>query len=190
MPLARAGWDVIATDLSLPMIMATAARAADERISDRLRVLLAPMDGLPFRSGCFDFIVAHGIWNLARSGVEFRRAAQEAARVARPGAALFLFTFSRSTLEETVTPLAGESFVFTQFSGQPQCFLTSGQVVGELGAVGFEPDSALPLHELNKRPRGALIASNAPVVWEGLFRFDGYSHDTSGPAEAGPSRSL
>jgi len=170
-PLARAGWNVIATDLSLPMIMATAARAAEGRVRDRLRVLLAPMDDLPFPSRCFDFIVAHGIWNLARSGIEFRRAVQEAARVARPDAGLFLFTFSRSTLEETATPVADESFVFTQFSGQPQCFLTSEQVISELGAVGFEPDTALPLHELNKRPPGALITGSAPVIWEGLFRF-------------------
>jgi hypothetical protein len=100
----------------------------------------------------------------------------EAARVARPGAGLFLFTFSRSTLEETATSLAGEPFVFTQFSGQPQCFLTSEQVISELGAVGFEPDSALPLHELNTRPPDALIAGSAPVIWEGLFRFEGNPH--------------
>ena len=148
-PLARAGWNVIATDLSLPMIMATAARAAEGRVRDRLRVLLAPMDDLPFPSRCFDFIVAHGIWNLARSGIEFRRAVQEAARVARPEAGLFLFTFSRSTLEETATPVADESFVFTQFSGQPQCFLTERQLVAEMGAAGFVPDAAVPLTEYN-----------------------------------------
>ena len=185
LPLARAGWNVIATDLSLPMVMAAAAGAADGRVSDRLRVLLAPMDRLPFPSRCFDFIVAHGIWNLARSGVEFRRAVQEAARVARLDAGLFVFTFSRGTLEETATPVAGEEFVFTQFSGQPQCFLTEAEVLSELGAVGFEPDNSLLLHELNKRPPGALIASNAPVIWEGFFRFKGDSRGTSGPAEAG-----
>jgi hypothetical protein len=43
-------------------------------------------------------VVAHGIWNLARTTTEFRRAIAEAARVARPGACLFVFTFSRTTL--------------------------------------------------------------------------------------------
>ena len=37
-------------------------------------------------------------------------------------------------------PVAGEPFVFTQFSGQPQCFLTESQLVSELGIVGFTPD--------------------------------------------------
>ena len=78
------------------------------------------MDRLPFRSASFDFVVAHGIWNLARSGGEFGRAVREAARVARPGAALFLFTFSRTTLPDAAMPVAGESFVYTEFSGQPQ----------------------------------------------------------------------
>jgi SAM-dependent methyltransferase len=161
---------VVGTDLSLPMVTAAAARVADERLSDRAHVVLAPMDDLPFASERFDFIVAHGIWNLARSTGEFRRAVREAARVARPGAALFLFTFSRSTLAEMDQPLAGESFVFTQFSGQPQCFLTREQVVDELGAAGFEVDASLPLHELNQRPKAAVPVAGAPVIWEGLFR--------------------
>jgi hypothetical protein len=40
-------------------------------------------------------------------------------------------------------PVAGEAFVFTQFSGQPQCFLTEEQLQQELRAAGFdlEPDT-------------------------------------------------
>ena len=171
-PLAREGWQVIGTDLSLPMLIAATARVADERLTPRVRVLLAPMDQLPFRAASFDFIIAHGIWNLAQSGREFRRAVREAARVARPGAALFLFTFSRSTLDESAEPLGDESFVFTQFSGQPQCFLTAPQVVSELGGAGFEVDPSLPLHELNQRRKGSLPTGNAPVIWQGLFRFE------------------
>jgi SAM-dependent methyltransferase len=82
------------------------------------------MSPLPLQDNAFDLIVAHGIWNLARSGHEFRSAVAEAARVARPGAGLFLFTFSRHTIPEFHLPVAGESFVFTQFNGEPQCFLT------------------------------------------------------------------
>jgi len=129
LPLADAGWEVIGTDLSLAMLTAAAARVANARLANRVRLLLAPMDHLPLASDCFDFIVAHGIWNLARSGAEFRGAVREAARVARPGAALFVFTFSRRTIAANVSPVAGETFVFTQFSGQPQVFLTAGQLV-------------------------------------------------------------
>ena len=144
-PLARAGWDVHGVDLSLPMVTTARARVVAAQLTDRARVLLAPMDRLPFASASFDFIVAHGIWNLARSGGEFRGAVDEAARVARPGCALFLFTFSRNTLPPEAEPAPGESFVFTRFSGQPQCFLTEEQIVSELGARGFAPDARLPL---------------------------------------------
>ena len=169
-PLARAGWDVYGTDLSLPMVTTAAGRMAAAELAGRARVLLAPMDRLPFASASFDFIVAHGIWNLARSGDEFRSAVAEAARVACPGCALFLFTFSRHTLVPEAEPVAGESFVFTQFSGQPQCFLTEDEIVRELGAHGFAPDARHPLRELNRLPQGAIHTSTAPVIYEGVFR--------------------
>ena len=169
-PLASTGWEVTGTDLSLPMLSAAATRVADAQLANRVRLLRASMHQLPLASAGFDFIVAHGIWNLARSGSEFREAVREAARVARPGCALFLFTFSRNTLPGTAEPLDGESFVFTQFSGQPQCFLTEEQLVTELAACGFDPDPSLPLRELNRPSKGALRTSTAPVIYEGLFQ--------------------
>jgi len=60
---------------------------------------------------------------------------RDAARVARSGAALFVFTFSRNTFPADTTPVPGEPFVFTQFSGQPQCFLTESQLIEELLAM-------------------------------------------------------
>ena len=169
-PLARLGWNAIGIDLSLLMIAAAAARVRDEHLGSRLRLVLASMHELPFPARSFDFIVAHGIWNLACSGSEFRRALAEAARVARTRSALFVFTFSRNTLPPEAQPVPNESFVFTQFSGQPQCFLTGEQLLRELGAVGFAPDPSTPLRELNLPPPGALYSSGAPVIYEGLFR--------------------
>ncbi len=128
------------------------------------------MHQLPLASDSFDFIVAHGIWNLALSGREFRMAVGEAARVARTGCALFVFTFSRRTIADSARPLPGESFVFTEFSGQPQCFLTEDQIVSELTAYGFECDPSLPLRELNRPLKGTLRTNSGPVIFEGLFR--------------------
>lgn len=170
LPLAKIGWEVLGTDVSLPMLTAAATRVAHAQLASPVRLLRASMDHLPFAPAVFDFIVAHGIWNLARSGREFQHAVREAARVARPGCALFLFTFSRSTLAQAAEPVTGESFVFTAFSGQPQCFLDERQLLGELGAGGFEPDPSIPLRELNRPPTGALRSGNAPVIYEGLFR--------------------
>ncbi len=115
-------------------------------------------------------IIAHGIWNLARSGAEFRKSVREAARAALPDARLFVFTFSRHTIPDGLAPVPGETFVFTEFSGQPQCFLTAEQLVEELGRAGFMPMPEWPLRELNRRAPGALLAGGPPVIFEGGFR--------------------
>lgn len=169
-PLAEMGWRVTGIDLSQPMLDAAAERARAAGVADRVRLHLAPMGAIPLPDASVDLIVAHGIWNLARSGREFRDAAHEAARVAKPGAALFVFTFSRHTLPAAATPVPGERFVFTQFSGAPQCFLTEAELLTELAAAGFSPDPAVPLKEHNRPPAGALRAGG-PVIYEAAFRF-------------------
>jgi SAM-dependent methyltransferase len=170
-PLAAQGWHVVGLDMSLPMLEAARDRAGrDHEGVAPLLIALAPMDSLPVADRSCDFIVAHGVWNLARRGAEFRHAVREAARVAAPGAPLFVFTFSRHTLPPDAEPVVGESFVFTQFSGEPQCFLTGKQLATELTAAGFVPDEAIPLRELNRPAAGALPTRGAPVIYEGVFR--------------------
>jgi SAM-dependent methyltransferase len=168
-PLARIGWRVLGTDLSWPMLRAAADRVATVE-PDRLRVVLAPMDDLPVATGSIDFLVAHGVWNLAPSSETFRRAVAEAARVARPGAALFVFTFSRHTLPPDAEPVPGEQFVFTQFSGHPQCFLTERELIAELATAGFDLEPGTSLTEYNRPGPGALARRSGPVIYEGLFR--------------------
>jgi len=169
-PLAATGWDIIGTDLSWPMLVAATARVRHEAPAAHVLFTLAPMDALPVASGSADLVIAHGIWNLARSSAEFRSGIREAARIARGGAALFVFTFSRHTLPYEAEPLAGEPFVFTQFSGQPQCFLTEAQLLSELRQAGFDTDPAVPVRELNLPRPGALQSCRAPVIYEGAFR--------------------
>jgi SAM-dependent methyltransferase len=170
-PLARMGWSVLGVDLSRPMLSAARARARDDGLGDRLA--LAPMDRLPAPDHAFDLVIAHGIWNLAPSVAVFERALGEAARVSRPGAGLFVFTFSRSTLPPEAEPAAGGPFVFTQFSGQPQCFLTEAQLLSAVGKAGFDPDPAVPLTEHNKPGSGTRSLGGPPVIWECAFRYRG-----------------
>jgi SAM-dependent methyltransferase len=172
-PLARLGWKVVGTDLSWPMLRAAAARAREDRLDDRLHLVLAPMESIPAKDRSFDLVIAHGIWNLARSAAQFRRALGEAARVAKPGAGLFVFTFSRNTFPPQTEPVAGEPFVFTQFSGEPQCFLTEAQLVAELGRAGFAPDPGIPFREYNRPQPGALASGTMPVIYEAAFRHEG-----------------
>ncbi|MEQ1912755.1 MAG: hypothetical protein ABMA15_28325, partial [Vicinamibacterales bacterium] len=83
--------------------------------------------------------------------------------------ALFVFTFSRHTLPPEAEPVAGERFVFTQFSGQRQCFLTQDELIDELSASGFLRDVGVPIREYNRPQSGALIRGTGPVIYEGLF---------------------
>jgi SAM-dependent methyltransferase len=168
-PLAVAGWNVVGVDLSEPMLSAAAERVRAERPPGRVNLVMAPMEHLPIASASVDLVIAHGIWNLARSTAQFRAAVREGARAARPGAALFVFTFSRTTLPERAHPVPGEAFVFTEFSGEPQCFLTEEQLIEELGEGGFVPDSSIPLTEHN-RPRTGALRSGGPVIYEATFR--------------------
>jgi ubiquinone/menaquinone biosynthesis C-methylase UbiE len=169
-PLAQMGWTVTGIDSSQPMLDAAAERLRAAGVAERVTLHLGPMGAIPMAAASVDLVVAHGIWNLARSGDEFRTAVREAARVASRGAALFVFTFSRHTLPDSATPVPGETFVFTQFSGEPQCFLTERELSEELGAAGFSPDPAVPLRELN-RPRPGALAARAPVIYEAAYRF-------------------
>jgi ubiquinone/menaquinone biosynthesis C-methylase UbiE len=170
LPLARLGWNVVGTDLSWPMLCAAASRTHEHGLDDRLHVVLAPMERIPARDRSVDLVIAHGIWNLARSAAQFRRGLDEAARVAKPGAGLFVFTFSRNTLPAQIAPVAGESFVFTELSGEPQCFLTETQLNAELRRVGFVRDPSVPFHEYNVPKPGTLSTGKAPVIYEAAFR--------------------
>jgi SAM-dependent methyltransferase len=169
-PLARQGWTVIGVDLSQPMVEAASARIREEALAGQAVVALAPMDALPIADAAADLVVALGIWNLARSGAEFRRGVREASRIARDSAALFLFTFSRHTIPAAAAPVSGETFVFTEFAGEPQCFVTAEELLDELRAAGFVPDPAVPLTEHNLPKPGAIRSGRVPVIYEAAFR--------------------
>jgi SAM-dependent methyltransferase len=173
LPLARQGWQVLGLDLSAPMLHEMARRVRAEGRHRHCHLARSVMDCLPVRDRSCDLLVAHGIWNLARSGTEFRAAVREAARVAKPAAGLFVFTFSRTTLRDEARALEGESFVFRDFAGEAQCFLTEGQLIEELARERFVLDAALPLVELNRHGRNALHVPRVPVIYQGAFRYTG-----------------
>jgi SAM-dependent methyltransferase len=167
--LAELGYRVVGTDLSSPMLEAARRRVRATPVPLAVDLTLTPMAPLPFGDAVFDVVVAHGIWNLAHSGTEFRAAIAEAARVARAGAGLFLFTFSRHTLPGDTRPDSGESFVFSSWNGEPQCFLTEEEVVYELARAGFVRDAPGPLTEYNAPRPGEIRAGGPPVIYEGTF---------------------
>lgn len=168
-PLAEIGFRVAAADLSAPMLAAARARIAGAAPRSAVGLVRAPMTPLPFRDASFDLVVAHGIWNLAPSSAVFRAAVAEAARVARPGAGLFLFTFSRHTLPPGEAPDPGETFVFSSWNGDPQCFLTEAEILDELARAGFRRASPGPLTEYNAPAPGMHRRGGPPATFEGTF---------------------
>jgi hypothetical protein len=110
-----------------------------------------------------DLIVAHGIWNLAASGSQRRR--QQAARVARPGAGLFVHVLP-NTLPSDAEPVPGESIVYTQFSAGRSAF-TESQPTASRGGT---PDPSVPITEYNRPARGVL-RTGGPVIYEAAFRY-------------------
>lgn len=170
LPLARMGFRVVAADLSAPMIEGARARILSSPTNPPVDLVRAPMSPLPFADNAFDLIVAHGVWNLATSGAAFRRAIEDAARVARTGAGLFLFTFSRRTLAPDARPDRDESFVFSCWNGEPQCFLDETELLDELGRAGFERDTPGPLTEYNVVMADPLrTRGGPPAIYEGTF---------------------
>jgi SAM-dependent methyltransferase len=171
-PLVRLGWDVVGLDLSWPMLVAAARRAAEELVGARpMRRIRASADRSGLRAASFDLLIAHGIWNLARSDAELRGSIAEAARLAAPGAGLFVFTFSRSSLPESASPVEGERFVFEGPPGGRFTYLAPEELVAELAAAGFSPDPAVPMTEYNRPSPRAAGLGGSPAILEAAFRF-------------------
>jgi SAM-dependent methyltransferase len=125
-PIAALGWRVTGIDFSQPMLEAARARAGGLP----LRVARATFERLPVCDACCDLVVAHGIWNLSTSDDQFEAGLREAARVARPGARLFVATFRRQKLV---------------LSGLPHYLVTDDQLRQALAATGYDEDPDLPL---------------------------------------------
>jgi ubiquinone/menaquinone biosynthesis C-methylase UbiE len=168
-PLAQAGFNVTCIDLSIPMIRAAQIKWQQEAPPDSVQLAVSPMAPLPFRDKQFDLIIAHGIWNLSTTDAEFRSGVAEAARVAKPGAGLFLFTFSRHTIPEAAPSVPGEKYIFTQFGDEPQCFLREQEIIDELQEAGFACDTTGPITEYNCPPPPFNKVQRPPVIYESTF---------------------
>lgn len=169
-PLALQGHRVMGIDLSEPMLAAARRRAEAEGVAEFCQFRQGSMEHLEVPSASFDLVVAQGVWNLAGTDLQLAAAVAEAARAARTGAGLFVFTFSRNTLGSEVCPLPGQRQIYDRFSGVPQAFLTEGELNQLLASAGFEREVPGPLTEYNRPvclPPGG--AAPRPVLWEGTW---------------------
>jgi hypothetical protein len=63
--------------------------------------------------------------------------------------------------------------VFTQFAGEPQCFLTETQLREELLQAGFDQDPPGLLAKRNRPLPGRALTPSGPVIYKGTFRRQG-----------------
>ncbi len=139
--LAERGHDVHAVDASRAMVRETRRRVAavlDEGEALR-RVQRARMDALPFTDDEFDLVLSLGVLHIAGSWAEWSRAADEAARVLRPGGLLLLSEFTPETRPsgETLAAVPGEPHVFEGFSRGRAVLIEPPTLDAELGRRGL-----------------------------------------------------
>jgi ubiquinone/menaquinone biosynthesis C-methylase UbiE len=103
MQLAERGLRVAAIDASRAMVEATANRANEAEVQERVTVEVADVHALPFAADHFDLVVAVGVipWLHSPAG-----AVNEMARVLRPGGQLVLTADNRARLASFTDPRA------------------------------------------------------------------------------------
>ncbi len=143
--LARHGFDVHAVDASEAMVERTRERVStvlgEEAARNRVRV--ARMDGLAtYDDASFDLVVALGVHHSATSRREWERAADETARVLKPGGLLLFnqFTPEVDLTGEGVTPVPGEPDVYDGFPAGRTVLLDADVLDAAWEARGLEPE--------------------------------------------------
>jgi SAM-dependent methyltransferase len=142
--LAGRGFDVHALDAAEAMVARTRERVAAVlgREEARARVRRGRMDDLvSYRTGEFDLVVALGVHHSAASWAEWSRAADETARVLKPGGRLLLnqFTPGVDLTGEGVRPVADEPRVYEGLPGGRVVLLDAASLDAEWAARGLVP---------------------------------------------------
>jgi len=143
--LARRGVHVEALDASAGMVAETRRRLTPILGEEdaRGRVRQGPMDDLSaYPSDAFDFVVALGIHQNARTMAEWDRSIAECARVLRSGGRLLVahFTPELDLTGEGVEPVPGEPHVFTGLRPGVRAVLLDADELDEaMARRGFRP---------------------------------------------------
>ncbi len=143
--LARRGFDLHALDASRAMVAHTRRRLRPllgERQAD-CRVRLGRMDDLgEFAGGCFDLVIALGIYHNAASRGEWDSALAETARVLKVGGRLLVANFTPQTdlTGKGVRRVPGESHLYDGFPSGRSFLVDQETLDAEMGRVGLGVD--------------------------------------------------
>jgi SAM-dependent methyltransferase len=144
-PLARAGFDLLALDGSPAMVEKTRERLAPilgaEEAQRRVRV--GGMDDLSFAADAtVDLVVALGIYHCAESRAEWDRALAETTRVLKPGGRLLVSVFTPETDLDGrgFRPVPGEPDVYEGFeSGGRHVLVDAEKLDRDIARFGLTP---------------------------------------------------
>jgi SAM-dependent methyltransferase len=142
--LCERGFDVIAVDSSHAMIEYTRARVASllgEREAER-RVRHGRMDDLSWaEDGCFELILAFGIFHEARTDAEWDRALAESARVLRAEGRLLVATFTAASVfdDHPFAKVEGTQRVHRHPARDDKCLTDPAGLDADMAALGLAP---------------------------------------------------
>ena len=140
--LIRAGCHTVAIDLSTAMSRTTRDRLArlGASAANRPMVIRGRFNRLPLASGCFDLVVAIGIYVQADSDAELRAGLAETCRVLKPDGRVFVGMWSTQTLPEDARRVEGQRFVYASQPGETRCRLNQDELLDLMAQAGMSPD--------------------------------------------------
>lgn len=143
--LVRAGCETWALDLSAAMAAATHRRLSDlDAPAGRRHVVLrGRFDQLPLAGGCFDLVVAIGIYIQANSDAEFRAGLAETHRVLKPGGYVFVTQWSPETLPADARHVRGQQYIYASRPGETRCRLSGDELAAEMAQSGMALDGVI-----------------------------------------------
>lgn len=163
--LAERGFDVHATDLSVPMTELTRQRLAEvvgeEEANARVHTI--PMTDLSvFDDASFDFVIALGIHQQATSLDEWEEAMRETVRVMRPDALMLVAHFGVGTdlTGEHGAPL-GPPHLYEIREGHPSVLFTAEELDAKVASHGLVPLEPTETVRRPHEPAGTRVTLNA-----------------------------
>ncbi|MFY9493534.1 MAG: class I SAM-dependent methyltransferase [Minisyncoccia bacterium] len=163
--LVKKGFDTWACDFYELMLKATRRRigilmGASEA---RKRIIKASMLNLPFENGCFDIVIANGIYHNTNSIDEFTRAVKETSRILKKGGFLCLNVFYRGIIAPELKEIKSSKHTFITPGGLHLTLIGKREVLRILTDFNIMPQGKIAVYKRE-------VSTGVRSVLRGVFR--------------------